>query len=154
MSDDVRQRRALVRRLLADGGVGTQEELRVALAAAGIHVTQATLSRDLASIGARRVHNPAGGTSSELPDAQATPSEDELAVARNLIAGLTPSLALVVVHTAPGAASAIAALLDRSRLAEVAGTIAGDDTIFVAPRRNPSADALHQRLASVWSLPL
>ena len=63
-----RRRRDVVVRLLRARRIGTQEELLDALRAGGIEATQATLSRDLAQLGARRVSRPEGGTVYELPD--------------------------------------------------------------------------------------
>ncbi|HSN30104.1 MAG TPA: hypothetical protein VLT45_27645, partial [Kofleriaceae bacterium] len=63
---DVTERRQAIRALIASRPIATQEELRELLAARGHAVTQATLSRDLAQLGARRATQPGGGTSYEL----------------------------------------------------------------------------------------
>ena len=70
---EVAERRAVIRELIAGRQVGTQEELRELIAARGHDVTQATLSRDLAQIGARRAAQPGGGTHYELGDAVRAP---------------------------------------------------------------------------------
>lgn len=134
-------RRAAIRALLARREVTTQEELRALLAKAGHAVTQATLSRDLAALGARRAPRAHGGAAYELPGATDPP--DELAAAVGaLVVEIDHNGSLVVVRTVVGAASAIAVALDRARLPEVIGTIAGDDTIFIAPARGQAPGKL------------
>ncbi|HEY4239559.1 MAG TPA: hypothetical protein VGM88_07070 [Kofleriaceae bacterium] len=129
-------RRAVIVELVRVRDIGTQEELRAALKTRGHAVTQATLSRDLASLGAKRVSRP-GRTAYELAGAEsATGGEDaELRALAPLVVSVQAGDALLVLHTQPGAAAAIAAVIDRARLGGVLGTIAGDDTIFVCPAR-------------------
>jgi transcriptional regulator of arginine metabolism len=136
-------RREAIRRLIRGRKVATQEDLRSLLADQGFEVTQGTLSRDLARLGARRAPGIEGGTVYELPaegGAAATPGL--LEALDPLVRGVRDNGALVVVHTTPGAASAVALALDQARLPEVLGTIAGDDTVFVAPMHAASASRL------------
>jgi transcriptional regulator of arginine metabolism len=136
-----RGRRALIRELVASRPVATQEDLRALLAARGHAVTQATLSRDLAQLGARRAAQPGGGTAYELADAP--PAAPLLA---DLVRTIADNGTLVVVHTTPGAAQVVASTLDRARVPEVLGTIAGDDAIFVAPARGIATARVIRRL--------
>jgi transcriptional regulator of arginine metabolism len=131
MSVQTRERRTEIRSLITSRQVSTQEELRSLLADRGHDVTQATLSRDLAQLGARRAAQPGGGTYYELPETPraATP------LLADLVRTIDDNGTLVVVHTTSGAAMVVAGLLDRARLPEVLGTIAGDDAIFIAPAR-------------------
>jgi len=133
------RRRAAVARLIRTGPIGTQEELLAALQAAGVHATQATLSRDLARLGARRASRPGGGTYYELGV-----SADPLGGLRGVITAITANASMVVIRTVPGSANAVARAIDVLSLPEVLGTIAGDDTIFVAP----SGDLRPRRLAA------
>ena len=133
-------RRTAIRALLKRREIATQEELRAVLARTGHAVTQATLSRDLAALGARRVHRASGGAAYELPDtASTTVADDPLHAINALVVEIEHNGSLVVVRTMTGAASAIAVALDHARLPEVIGTIAGDDTIFIAPARGHTA---------------
>lgn len=127
-------RRAAIAELVRSRRVATQGELQRLLRDRGIAATQATLSRDLAQLGARRAPLPDGGTAYEVDGA---PPARPGAMAE-LVVGVRDAAALVVVQTLPGAAQAIAAQLDRARLPAVVGTLAGDDTIFVAPARRTS----------------
>ncbi len=147
------ERRETIRRLIRAQRVATQEELRERLAGEGFDVTQATLSRDLARIGARRVTLPEGGSTYELEGLGPAPSQDHpLAVLRPMVVDMDFNDSTVVVHTIPGAASPVALALDRARLEEVLGTIAGDDTVFVAPRRAMSPGKVCKQLRSLMNV--
>lgn len=136
-------RRGAIAELVRSRRVATQAELQRLLRERGIAVTQATLSRDLAQLGARRAPRPGGGTAYEI-DGAAPVRPGAMA---ELVVGVRDAAALVVVQTLPGAAQAIAAQLDRARLPAVIGTLAGDDTIFVVPDRRTSPRRLAAQLA-------
>lgn len=130
------ERRDQVRRLIAAGGVHTQAELVAALRSRGVEVTQATISRDLASLGVVRGFR-GGRLTYLLPDDMTTDAAGAAeARLRRLLADLPLSIGesapLVVLRTSPGGANAIASAIDLSQWHDVVGTIAGDDTIFVA----------------------
>ncbi len=128
-----RERRETVRELLLSRRIATQDELRQLLVEHGIHVTQATLSRDLARLGARHTTLPDGGPVYELEELPVAPMADPVLGLPGIVHSIADNGALVVLHTQPGAASAIARSIDRARLPGALGTLAGDDTIFVAP---------------------
>lgn len=142
------RRRETVARIIRARRVGTQEELLAELADAGEQATQATLSRDLARLGARRVSRPGGGTFYELP-----PETDALGALRGQVSSIAWNASLVVIRTAPGSANAIARAIDLLQVPEVLGTIAGDDTIFVAPAGALRPTRLAARLAEALGLP-
>ena len=123
-------RRDAVARLIRSRRIGTQDELLRALRACGFQATQATLSRDLARLGARRASEPGGGTRYELSSDERA---DGLEALRRLVASVACNGSLVVVRTLPGGAPAVARAIDLARLGEALGSIAGDDTVFVAP---------------------
>lgn len=109
------------------------------LAEEGVEVTQATVSRDLAALGAVRA---AGGY--RLPD-DPTPGVGGESLSRALRAhavGFDLAATLVVVRTAPGHAPALASEIDRARPTGMVGCIAGDDTIFVATPSSAEARGL------------
>jgi transcriptional regulator of arginine metabolism len=124
-----------IREIVERQPIRTQHELAAALRERGFRVTQATVSRDIGEIGLVKA-NRDGGTAYELPigaaDSDASP-EQRL---RDLIAGLPLDIReaglLLVVRAVPGSAHAIAAALDRCLWPEVVGSLAGDDTLFVA----------------------
>lgn len=150
MDAERRERRDAIRALLRDRRIGTQEELGELLAKRGFEVTQATLSRDLAKLKARRTTLPEGGSVYEVEEFKAPAGDDALEGLRHLVTAVDFNESLVVVKTAAGGASAVANGLDRARLSAVLGSIAGDDTIFLAPVRKVSASALAKQLQSLW----
>jgi transcriptional regulator of arginine metabolism len=131
-------RQELIRQLLAAGPVRSQHALQLALAERGVDVNQATISRDLAALGVMR-GNRGGGPAYLLPDDVAeAPAAAAAARLRRLLTDLPLEIdaapPFLVLRTTPGAANAIASSLDLARHADVVGTVAGDDTIFVACR--------------------
>jgi transcriptional regulator of arginine metabolism len=143
------RRRDAVSRILRSRRVSTQEALLDALQGEGFRATQATLSRDLARLGARRVSRP-DGAFYELPD---DGPDGPLAPLRGLVTGVAANGSLAVIRTHPGSASAVAHAIDRAGLDQVLGTIAGDDTIFVAPAGTTTPRRLAARLASLLGAP-
>ena len=146
--EDTRARRALIVELVRTRHIATQGDLRDLLRARGHDVTQATLSRDLAKLGARRVALPGGGTAYEVDGfaARTGGEPSQLAAMSQLVLGIREGAAIVVIHTRPGAAQAVAALLDQARLDSIIGSIAGDDTIFVVPERRVGTATLARTL--------
>ena len=147
---DKTARQEAIRRLIRAHTVATQEELGALLTEEGFDVTQATLSRDLAQLGAMRVSLPEGGTVYGLEDAPPPSSEARLAELGELILSVEDNEQLVVVRTRPGSASLVAVAIDQARLAECLGTIAGDDTIFVAPKRGKTPRVLNRKLKALF----
>ena len=117
------ERRALVVELIGDGHGSSQQSLVDALAARGVEITQATLSRDLRELGAVK-----GAAGYVVPAASASPLVD--ALGRWLVSARAAQN-LVVLRTPPGGASPLAVALDASGRTDMLGTIAGDDTILV-----------------------
>ncbi|HEX2049046.1 MAG TPA: arginine repressor [Actinomycetota bacterium] len=145
------RRRGDLVRILRKGHASSQREIVKALRAAGHDVTQATVSRDLRAIGATKVR--AGDELVyRLPDdGRAAPASlaprGVAEVLAEFALDVRPAAALVVVTTAPGHAAAVARAIDLAGVDDVVGTVAGDDTVFVATAR---ADAA-RRVAGAWS---
>ena len=143
---ETRRRREAVSRILRAGRVTTQEELLGSLRREGFQATQGTLSRDLARLGARRVSRPDG---SYYEAGDGAPAAVAAAVA-GLVSAVATNGSLVVIRTLPGSAPAVARAIDLARHTDVLGTIAGDDTVVVAPARNRGSRALATRLAGLF----
>jgi len=147
-------RRALLRRLLQEEPVSSQEQLRAQLAARGHHVAQTTISRDLAAIGA---HKSSDGSATRYALTADSPASDGgLGIVaqrmRLFVVSIEPSSNLVVIKTPPGSAHSVAVALDEAdpnAIPELLGTIAGDDTMFVAARPPFDGAALAARLSSI-----
>ena len=139
-------RRGLIRRLIGERRITSQQELLDLLAAAGHRVTQTTVSRDLAALGARKEEGP-DGAAYVLGD---RPGDTELAAVLGRYAEeVAWSGPIVVVKTPPGAAHLVAAAIDRTHLDGVVGTIAGDDTLMVVADETTGGAALAARLEAV-----
>ncbi len=97
-----------------------------------------------------RVSLPSGGTVYALETAPPPPGEERLASLGELVLEVDDNELLVVVRTRPGAAGAVALALDNARLPDVLGSLAVDDTIFVAPARGRPTRALGKRLKGLF----
>lgn len=152
-------RHARIVELVARQPVRSQAELAALLAAEGIMVTQATLSRDLDELGAVKLRGPDGGIPVYvIPEDGAPPPVRPLGetapprLARllgELLVHADASGNLAVLRTPPGAAQFLASALDRAGLVDIVGTIGGDDTVFVVARDPAGGPELAERLLRV-----
>src|ERR1700754_4439569 len=134
-------RQARIVTILSANSVRSQTELAAMLAADGIEVTQATLSRDLEELGAVKLRGADGGVGVYVVPEDGSPvrgvSGGTARLSRllsELLVSTDASANLAVLRTPPGAADYLASAIDRAALPYVVGTIAGDDTLFVAAR--------------------
>jgi transcriptional regulator of arginine metabolism len=142
-------RQRAIRDLLGQRAIRTQQELAAALRERGFRATQATISRDVAELGLIKVSRE--GTQvyalpPRLVEAEASGEDRLRALLHELPIEVREAGLLLVVRTLPGSAHAIAAALDRARWPEVAGSIAGDDTLFVAFPDRGSLQRIRRRL--------
>lgn len=135
--------------------VRTQEDLVAELRRLHFDVTQATVSRDVRELGLLRVH--VDGGPRYLAAVAELDSEQTMQRLRNALREHVRVIEFVdllgVVHAAPGCAPLVASALDAGRFDEVAGTIAGDDTVLVIARSRPAAQRLLLRLRSMAGAP-
>ena len=132
--------------------VRSQEQLRLRLSSRGFDVTQATLSRDIKELGLLKrssdgAYQPSGEDSTSPASALDTLSR---ALSEYLV-NIEPVQQLVVLKTGAGQAQLLGLAIDRSRLPEVAGTLAGDDTILIIARDPKSAQAVVKQLRDLAS---
>jgi transcriptional regulator of arginine metabolism len=128
MTADRRKRHLKILELISTRAIRTQEELAEALSAAGWEVTQSSVSRDIAALRLVKVDGVY-----RRPYRRITPVDpNERRIADGVLTVEPAGDALVVLHTPPGEANRVAVALDRLAWPEVVGTIAGDDTIFLA----------------------
>ncbi|MGE3277880.1 MAG: arginine repressor [Vicinamibacterales bacterium] len=133
--------------VVAHEPVRSQEQLRQRLAARGFAVTQATLSRDIKELGL--VKRASDGAYQPAAAEAAPPPTALTALARALgefLLSIEPAEQLAVIRTGPGQAQLLGLAIDRARLDEVVGTIAGDDTVLVICRDRRRATAAIRRL--------
>lgn len=134
MTDIRAQRQRALADLIRAGGLASQEEATARLKAAGFAATQATVSRDLDQLGAIKVKR-GGLLCYALPD-QVGGADWSTArlerILREWAAAIEPSGQMLVIRTPPGSAHLVASAIDHARMPEIAGTVSGDDTLFVA----------------------
>ncbi len=135
----ITSRLVALRRLLVQAELSSQEDLRDSLKRQGFKVTQATVSRDLRKLGAIRVLATGGKTAYRLNES--APESAQPRSLRELVVDIQANDSMIVIHTTLGSASLVARHLDLTKPGGIIGTIAGDDTIFVAPplRVKPAA---------------
>lgn len=135
MKKDTRQKRILS--LIRAKPIGTQAELKSLLERAGVPATQSSVSRDLEELGVVKHHG------------HYTVARTNGAATRGLLSLDTAGDNLIVAHTEPGLASAAAVEIDGAAIPEIVGTLAGEDTIFIAV-----SDAKTQRAAlkRIWKV--
>ncbi|MGI6158072.1 MAG: arginine repressor [Saccharofermentanales bacterium] len=145
-----KQRQARILRIVAEQNIETQSGLVEALRHAGMDVTQATVSRDIKELGIVKVMT-GEGTQKYV----ALTHGGEAAAGRmrrvftEAVVSINCSNAFVIVKTLPGMAQGAASALDSMYLDEIIGTLAGDDTIFIATLNDDMATQLRQKLVTM-----
>ena len=147
-----RNRHEKILSIIGQRDIETQEQLMNALSEEGFEVTQATISRDIKQLRLIKRVGPYGNMRYELPDADAVPAFSSTIenIFRQCVVHFSCAQNLVVIKTLPGLASAACSAIDQMGLSVVLGSIAGDDTAFVAMRDSAAATAfceeIHQHL--------
>ena len=138
------ERHRIIREVLMAGRIASQEELASVLAERGVDVAQATLSRDIKELRMSKLHDE-NGYYYTLPRQDASPEASVASVdAPDSILSIEFSGPITVIKTRPGHANMVASVIDTNHLAAAAGTIAGDDTIFIIVREGfDKEDLLH-----------
>ena len=142
-------RQRAIRDLVEQRPIRTQQELAAALRERGFRITQATISRDVAELGLVKVGR--GGTQAyavplRLREADASGEERVRRLLHDMPVEIRDAGTMLVLRTLPGSAHPLAAALDRARWPEVVGSIAGDDTVFVAFPDRGSLARVRRRL--------
>ena len=134
-------RQALILELLEQNLVSSQMQLSELLKNKGVEITQGTLSRDLDELGAKKIRPDSGrafyavGNTEETIAPTTVGTREKLRkMLDDLLVSSDHSGNIAVLRTPPGAAAFLASFIDRVRMDEVVGTIAGDDTVFVLAR--------------------
>lgn len=147
-------RQARIIALLQTTRIRSQSTLAQYLEKDGVHVTQATLSRDLVEIGAERIRGADGvlvySVSGSDPFTERDAPERLKGLFRDLLIMAEASANIVMLRTPAGAAQFLASALDHTDIPDAIGTIAGDDTVMVVSRDPNGGQALAQRFLD-WS---
>jgi transcriptional regulator of arginine metabolism len=140
------ERRAAIVRLLREGVVRRQQDLVRLLKKGGHEVTQSSISRDLRDLGVLK----AGGRYVLPPDEVSRANNDFETLGQFVRALRRAGPSLTVLRTTIGAAQSVAVAIDRAEWPEVAGTLSGDDTIFIATASTRAQDELLARLRTLF----
>ena len=144
------QRLFLIERLVRENVITSQEELLMLMEGTGMKCTQATLSRDLRQMGISRGFDGRGGYRYLAPERKVEPEELVPGRETEAITAMTWARGMLIIKTPPGFAPAVAIKIDRTGRYEIAGTIAGDDTILLVPRDGVSNDAVEECLKTIF----
>lgn len=152
----VKQRRQqTIIRLIGQHPVGNQPRLLELLSREGVRTTQATVSRDLDELGVIKVRSAGGQTVYALPAIEAdriAPFDQLRRVLGEWVADVGVSGNIVIVRTPPGCAHVVASALDRSAIAGLLGTVAGDDTLMCVATKDTSGTELAAQLRALAGL--
>jgi transcriptional regulator of arginine metabolism len=142
-------RQQAIRDLVADGQIGSQQQLAEQLVAHGFDVTQATVSRDIAELGLVKVIRGDRHVYASPATLSALPRSDDSLLRRvlgDLVVDVRRSGLILLLVSTPGTASIIAEAIDRSSLSDQVGTIAGDNTVLVLFADEPALERWRDRL--------
>ena len=149
------QRQHKIARILEEQVINSQVMLVELLANDGVLATQATVSRDLEEMGAVKVRIPGGQMAYAIPEhakERVAPEDHLKRVLTDFLVEAAWSANLAVLRTPPGSAHVIASALDRAGMADVLGTVAGDDTVVVVCAEGVGAKLVASRLSQMAGL--
>ena len=149
------QRQHRVVRILEQHAVSSQGQVVELLAAEGVVATQATVSRDLEEIGAVKARMPGGDLVYVIPEQakdRPAPEEHLKRVLGEWVVEVSFSANVVVLRTPPGSAHVVGSAVDRAGLADVLGTVAGDDTVLVVATERAGGKSVARRLSGLAGL--
>ena len=133
-----------IERIIGNEEISSQEELINKLKSEGIECTQATLSRNLRQLGVMKVPGSRGGYRYSLT-AENTRSDSSFNIV-SVIRTMIDANSMIVIKTDPGHANSVAVIIDKAGRYEIAGTIAGDDTLLIIPRDSVTNPQVHSCL--------
>lgn len=139
-----------IERIILTENISSQEELLKRLKGEGISCTQATLSRDLRQLRVLRIPNGTGGYKYSFAEQRMQIAETLSTF--NLISAIRRVIdakGVIIIKTIPGYANSVAVFIDDADRYEIAGTIAGDDTMLIIPRDNISLSHTHSCLEMI-----
>jgi len=144
------KRQALIREIVENQSIQTQEELAEALRQHGMVVTQATVSRDIKELHLLKVLAEDGGYRYATMDKSEQGTNDRLIhMLADSVLDIQSANNLIVIHTLSGSAHVAGEAVDSLKWPEVLGTIAGDNTILVVVRSNEEVDVVLRRFRSL-----
>ncbi len=149
-SYNTKKRRELVKQVITNEKISTQEELASRLRAMGIKATQSTVSRDIQDLRLIKVGS-VGNRYYALPaEKEKLKANDTMVnMYRNVVTSTDQTTNMVIIHTIPGMAQALCATMDKLNWDGIAGTLAGDDTILIIARNETIAVEIKEALTGL-----
>ncbi|HQZ14347.1 MAG TPA: ArgR family transcriptional regulator [Acidimicrobiia bacterium] len=150
------QRQSKIINLIQSEHVSSQEQISKVLESEGIVSTQATVSRDLEEIGAVKVRLPGGESGYAIPETAKRPGSDGTLskTLKQYVLTIEEISPLIVIKTPLGCADVTCAAIDSSNMAEIAGSIAGQDTIFLAMAKDVNIEDFVKKLSELADIDL
>lgn len=142
-------RQGQILRLVSGQSIANQEELRRRLAAQKMRVTQATLSRDLQELRLVKTQEGYKPAAAAPQEPIALPLPPLVRALREFLVDIRPAENLLVLKTPPSGAQPLAAAVDAAKYPEVAGTIAGDDTVLIITPNKRTRDSLQKKVEAL-----
>lgn len=146
-----KQRQSLIIEIIENESINNQEGLKLRLENEGLDVSQSSLSRDLAELGAQRMRKPDGSFAYVIPDERpaATNLTEFTRRFQNSVNGLKKAGQLIMVFTPPGEAQFIGRLLDEFKPDGLIGTLAGDDAVLCVTENATKAAKMEKNLKRI-----
>lgn len=145
------KRHSKILAIIAEKDVKTQEQLTYELKAAGLMVTQATVSRDIKELGLIKIPLTDGSYKYAVTRQESTDNRENLTIFSRSVIDIQAAMHTIVVKTQAGMANAVAASIDTFLSAEIMGTIAGDDTILIIAQTPTKAEEMAIKLRKIFS---
>jgi transcriptional regulator of arginine metabolism len=139
-----------IEKIISEGNISSQDELLKKLKGIGISCTQATLSRNLRQMGIIRIPTAKGFKYSLSEKARQSSGTSLNLSGISVITSVIDARGLIILKTIPGHASSTAYIIDGAGRYEIAGTIAGDDTLLIIPRDNITISQIHSCLEMIF----
>lgn len=144
-----KNRQLLIRQIISDGRIESQQQLIEELAKEGVEATQATISRDIKELRIVKIHESDGLIKyGILPEFEVLHDDRLKEAFRDSVIQVTQAQFVNVVNTLLGTANIVAAEIDELQLPEIVGTLAGTDTIVLISKSDAEAKKINQRLSS------
>ena len=140
-------RHGQILRLVGDAQIASQEDLRRRLATQKLRVTQATLSRDIQEL--RLIKTQEGYRSAAAASQDAAPLPQLTRALAEFLRDIRPAINMLVLKTPPSGAQPLAAAVDGAKFPEVAGTIAGDDTVLIITPSKKTRESLQKKIEAL-----
>ncbi len=144
------ERLLAIEKIISEGEISSQEELLRELKREGISCTQATLSRNLRQLRVIRIPSEKGGYKYSLSENSKPAAGGSDLNVISVIRSFVDARGIILLKTIPGHASSTAFIIDNAGRYEIAGTIAGDDTLLIVPRDNISLSQIYSCLEMIF----